>query len=283
MLLVAAGTAGLHVVRRGPALECLGVYPTAGFATDIAIHGDRVYVAQSEGGLSMWNVEPSGKLVQIGTYVVPGDSIRQVVLADEGSMAFLAVGEDEFQAIKLTGDGKATRVLSEKHLGLFYRMPISPSPAADQSVLCQWHVTGLYQYEAAGGRARFAGFHYPHIIGSHCGAVAYGRKWLVVGRGGLFEFAASDTRPPEEIGLASIPGEELSGKPTLFGSTLFVANPNSGSVWAVDVADVRRPKLLSKLQLTEHPGFVRLLGDVALVPAGYQGLLVWDYRRPEGN
>ncbi len=33
------------------------------------------------------------------------------------------------------------------------------------------------------------------------------------------------------------------------------------------------------LLLAEHPGFIRLLNDTALVPAGYQGLIAWNYRR----
>lgn len=279
LLLVAAGTAGLHVVRRNAKFERVAEYPTRGFATDVAFHGDDVYVAEGKGGLSLWKAEPSRELIRTGAYEVPGDSIRQVVLSANGTIAFLAVGTGRLQAIRMTGRNSAAKLIEETHTGLFYRLPISPTPVNDRSVLCQWHATGLYQYEASGDRAGFTGFHYPHSIGSHCGAVAYGDQWLVTSRGGYFQLSVADTRPPEKIGLVHIPGEDLSGKPTLFGDTLFIAHPYSGLVRAVDIADFRRPKLLGKLDLSEHPGFVRLLGDVAMVPAGYQGLLAWDYRR----
>ena len=226
----------------------------------------------------MWKADPSAGLLRCGAYEVPGESIRQVVLADGGRVAFLAVGPSRLQAVRWNHDGTATKCLDEQHTGLFYRLPISPVAADDRTILCQWHVSGLYAYEAVDGTARFTGFHYPHGMATHGGCVADGTKWLVATRGGYVEVAAGDTRSPE-IGLVRIKGEDLSGKPMLYGRTLFVAHPFTGAVRAVDLADVRRPRLLGKLQLAEHPGLIRLLNDTALVPAGYQGLVAWNYRR----
>jgi hypothetical protein len=278
LVLVAAGAAGLHVVRMGEQLERVAEYPIQGFATDVAFHGDMVYVAESAGGLSIWRRQPSGELVRTGDYKVPGRTIQQVVLAAEGTIAFLAVGGARLEAVRLTGAGSPTKVFSDQRLGLFYRLPISPSAANDRTIMCQWHVTGLYQYEATSDGVRFTGYQYPHKIGSLCGAVALGDRWLTTTRRGYVELSPGELRSPEEIGLIAVKDADLSGKPSVEGDVLFIAHLYDGPVSAVDITDIHHPKVLATLKLAEHPGFVRLHQGVALVPAGYQGLLAWDFR-----
>lgn len=282
LVLVAAGSAGLHVVRlRGGArFEKVAEYSTRGFATDVAFYGDRVYVAEGDGGFSMWQADSAGQLVRTGAYTVPGESIRQVVLADQGRVAFLAVGASLLQAVRLNHDGTTTKLLDEKYRGLFYRMPLSPVAMDDRTVLCQWHVTGLYEYEAADGATRFTGRRPLAGMDTECGSTALGGgKWLATSRTGYTVIASDAPRRTEQSGRGQIKGEELAGKPSAFGNLLFIANPFGGAVYALDIADLLKPRLLGKLQLAEHPGRVRLLGDVALVPAGYQGLLAWDWRK----
>lgn len=286
LVLVAAGNAGLHVVRLrdGARFDKVAEYPTRGFATDVAFHNDRIYVAEGDGGLSIWKADSAGRLVRTGAYAVPGESIRQVVLADQGRIAFLAVGASRLQAVRLNDDGTTTKLLDEKYTGLFYRMPLSPVALDDCKVLCQWHVTGLYEYEAADGTARFTGRRYLGVMATECGSTALGcGKWLATGRSGYDVLDSGGARPPDLLGQGRIKGAELAGKPSTFGNLLFIANPFSGVVQVLDIADLLKPRLQGKIQLDEHPGRVRLLADIALIPAGYQGLLAWDWRKDEIN
>lgn len=282
LVLVAAGSAGLHVVRlRGDAIfEKVAEYPTRGFATDVAAYGGRVYIAEGDGGLSMWRADAAGRLSRVGSYTVPGGSVRQVVLADRGRVAFLAVGANRLQAVRLNDDGSAVKLLDERHSGLFYRMPMAPVAANDRTVLCQWHVTGLYEYEAAEGSAKFTGRRYLGRMDTECGVTALGGgKWLATSRTGVAVIETGKAGAQERIEWGGIKGEDLRGKPSAFGKLLFIANPFLGGVRALDIADPLRPRLLGRLQLTEHPGRVRVIGEVALVPAGYEGLLAWDWRK----
>jgi hypothetical protein len=66
------------------------------------------------------------------------------------------------------------------------------------------------------------------------------------------------------------------------GDTLFLSDPYGGSVTALDISSISAPKLIGELELSEHPGFVVEVDGVALVPAGYQGLLAWNYRAKPG-
>ncbi len=280
LLLAACGTAGLHVVRlRGDALEPVAHYPTRGFARDVAIHEDRVLVAESQGGLSIWQARADATIDRIGSYEVPGNSIHQVVLADHGRVAFLAVGAGRLQAVRLSGDGKAERILEDQHFGLFYSLPFSPSAKADSRILAQWHVTGLYEYAAENGTAKYTGFNYPHRFGTGAGAVSWRDGWLAISRNGYFFIRPGQTAPPEELGLTQVPDQPLVGKPSASGDTLFVADAFAGRVVALDLSSPTSPRLLATLQTEGHPGFVRVHHGKALIPAGNDGLIVWDWTK----
>ena len=51
---VACGNAGTHIVKLWPEIELLQVLPSKGFAMDVSVSGNRIYVAESAGGLSIW-------------------------------------------------------------------------------------------------------------------------------------------------------------------------------------------------------------------------------------
>lgn len=281
-LLVATGSAGLHVVRMKPeGFERVAEYPTRGFARDVAFHGSRIYVAESLGGLSTWEVRPDDTLRRIGAWEVPGKSIHQVVLADQGRIAFLAVGAGTLQAVRLNPDGSCDKLLETSNLGLFYREPFSSLALDGQRFLAQWHVTGLYEFTAAMGAGKFTGHPFPHRMDSDCGAAAWRDGWVVTSNRGLFFLKPSEMRPPEQTGFIRIKGRALRGKPSVHGNTVFISDPFLGSVTAVDLSDEKNPRLLSALQLAGHPGRVRVHQGKALIPAGREGLLLWDCMSPD--
>ena len=49
----------------------------------------------------------------------------------------------------------------------------------------------------------------------------------------------------------------------------------TGRVTAVDISSVRNPRLLGTLDLEGNPGIVVERHRTPVIPAGYQGLLVW--------
>jgi len=59
------------------------------------------------------------------------------------------------------------------------------------------------------------------------------------------------------------------------GSTLYLSNRVRGTIKVVDIARIESPRLLAELQLDEHPGPVVVHNGIPVIPAGYQGLLVW--------
>ncbi len=277
LLLVAAGSAGWHLVRQTEqGFERVAAHPTRGFARDVACHSDRIFVAESLGGLSLWQKQPSGEMQRIGAYEVPGKSIHQVVLADEGRLAFLAVGPNVLHIIKIAENGQTALVMPPvTNTGLFYRDPISPLSADGRRVLVQWHVTGLHEFQIEGGTVKLSGWIFPHAMDTECGATPYRDGWLATSRRGFFPLGEGETRSPDQIGLLKPNNRPFPGKPSISGHTLFITDPFLGDVSAFDLTDATNPKLTAELHLNGHPGRVIVNQGKALIPAGREGLLMW--------
>ena len=277
LLLVAAGSAGWHIVRQtDTGFERIAAHPTRGFARDVAFHGDRVFVAESLGGLSMWEKQSSGEMKRLAAYEARGKSITQVVVADEGRIAFLAVGANTLHVIKITPDGQIERLLEESpKSGLFYRDPFSPLSPDGKRILVQWHTTGLHEFVIENGTVKRSGWIFPHPMDTECGATPSSEGWLATSRRGFFPLAQGETRSPDQIGLLKPDVRIFPGKPSIAESTLFIADPFLGDVSAFDLSEPANPKLTAELHLSGHPGRVKVNRGKALIPAGREGLLMW--------
>ncbi len=280
LLLVAAGSAGVHVVRAAEdGFRRIAVYPTRGFARDVAAHGTQVWVAESLGGLSCWERHSDGTLHRTGAYEVSGRSIHQVVLADDGRVAFLAVGGNTLQVVRLAADGRFELLLeATPPSGLFYREPIAPIAADGRTVIVQWHSIGLVEYRVENGAVWATGRRFPHAMDTECGVAPWRDGWLATSRGGIFALAPGEVRSPHEIGRQVVAGRPRPGKPTVDGDVVFVADPFLGDVSAVDFPSGGGARLLAELRLAGHPGRVRPYRGKVLVPAGRDGLLLWNFR-----
>ena len=82
-------------------------------------------------------------------------------------------------------------------------------------------------------------------------------------------------RSPDPIGLLKPNARSFPGKPSIAESTLFIADPFFGDVSAFNLSEAANPKLIAELQLSGHPGRVRVHRGKALIPAGREGLLMW--------
>ena len=273
---LACGSDGLHAIEVSPKIRPLRTYPTAGVAFDVAVRPPHVYVAEGDGGLSIWKHIGQGELDAQGRYRVAGESIRQVVVPAAEKYALLHVGPNTLHVVDITNPNQPTCVFRDSRLGLFYYGPIAEGQLADRYACCHWHVSGLYWYDLADGAVKWAGQHYPYRIGSRNGVAVFDERALVTCRGGYALISLEEARSPKELDVHRVPGLDFHGKPTLRDDMLYVADRNAGRVTVIDVTDPARPRLVDQVQLAEHPGPVAVHDGVAVIPAGYQGLLVWE-------
>jgi hypothetical protein len=108
------------------------------------------------------------------------------------------------------------------------------------------------------------------------GMAVLGKEALLVCRGKYVPIGRGEKRPPEALPAYGVPGHYLTGKPTIDGTTLYLSNRVLGTIQVVDLSRRESPRLLTEIQLDEHPSAILIHNGVPLIPAGYQGLLVWD-------
>jgi hypothetical protein len=275
--LVAAGAAGLHAVALSPEIRLLETFATEGFARDVAVCGDRVYVAEAAGGLSIWKPDPHTLLKRVGRYRPERGAVAQVVVPEPGQYALLHVGQNELQIVDVRDPQQPALVLTDRHLGLFYTFPLARQLLQGRFACCLWHATGYRWYDLYGGAVPVpSGDHFAMRANFADGMAVLDDRVLLVSRGKYALVDRGERRPPEEWTWHGVAGCSLSGKATIDGSTLYLSNRVSGTIQAVDVSQIDRPRLIAEMQLDEHPGPLVVHNNSVLIPAGYQGLLVWE-------
>ncbi len=275
--LVAAGAAGLHAVSLWPEARRLSVFPTDGFARDVAVHGNLVYVAEATGGLSIWQRDKDRLLKRVGRYCPKHGGVAQVVVPPPGRYALLHVGQNELQILDVSNPQVPTLTLTDKHLGLFYTFPLARNLLDNRYACCLWHASGYRWYDLYGEpKPVYSGDHIAMQANFADGIAMFGSKALLVTRGKYALIGRDEDCPPEDWTFRGIGGSYLSGKPTIDGNIMYLSNRVRGTIMAVDISQIESPALLADLQLDEHPGPIVVHNGAAVIPAGYQGLLVWD-------
>ena len=273
--LVAAGAAGLHVVQLSPEIKMLAEYATDGFAMDVKVLGDKVYVAEGKGGMSIWRRKGDASLELLGRYEVKGQSIKQVVVPAPGRYALLHVGPSALHIVDVSDPAHPKLALKDSRLGLLYGYQITDGLLDGRYASCFWHVTGFYWYDLYGGPAPvYTGDNYAQRMSGENGTALIGKNMLVTYGGKYFLLSPKETRPPEALPKFGIEGRNLDGKPSVFGTTLYVSNRYWGRVSRVDISSLEAPKLLDAVDLDGNPGVVLEHNGKMIIPAGYQGLLV---------
>ncbi|MEW6357854.1 MAG: hypothetical protein AB1696_16085 [Planctomycetota bacterium] len=276
--LVACGSAGLHAVQLWPEIKRLAKYETEGFAVDVKVHENYVYVAESMGGLSIWKLGKDGTMKTIGRFRVRGQLVKQVVVPKQGKYALLDVGRDSLYIIDITDPTNPTKVLKDSHLGLLYGYQISTDLFEDRYACCLWHVTGYYWYDLYGGPTPvYSGDNYPERTGAQNGIAVLpnGKDGLMTTSRGTYAIVnRQERRPLNELPQHGIEGRDLGGKPSVYGDTLYVANRFWGRVSFVDISDIEKPKLIDAFDLDGNPNIIVEHDGYPVIPAGYVGLLV---------
>lgn len=272
---VAAGAAGLHAVQLWPEIKVLATLPTDGFAMDVKVLGEMVFVAEGRGGLSIWHRGDGAAVERVGRYAVPGQSIKQVVVPVPGRYALLHVGQNTLQIVDVANPAQPRLVMKDSRLGLLYGDQITHGLIGSRYASCFWHVTGFYWYDLYGAPTpAYTGDNYAQRLSAENGAAVLGDALLVTYAGGYFVLAPKETRPPEALPRFGIEGRRLDGKPSIFGNRLYVSNRFWGRVTRVDISKPEAPRCLDALDLDGNPGRVVERNGKMIIPAGYQGLLV---------
>ena len=273
---VAAGSAGVCLVRLSPELVELKRYPTEGFAMEVKVLGDRVYVAEERGGLSIWRHTGGGALSLEGRYAPPNRIVKDVVVPAPGKYAVVQVGMATLDVVDVSNPAEPKRVFRDAGHGFVYHLGEDLIERRRVCVLFQ--LGGLRWYDLYGtARPGFSGLQYAHRLGGG-GTVPFGHQRLVTYGGGLLPVAPGERRPPSELGVRRIPEGRLAGKPVLHGKRLYVADARFGDIQTIDISDIDKPVLVEHVNLPGNPARLVLHNGALVIPNGYEGL--WLEREP---
>ncbi|MGY8770307.1 MAG: hypothetical protein ACKVH8_17965 [Pirellulales bacterium] len=276
--IIASGDQGVSVLKITPKFKELSSLKTKDKATDVYVDKKRIYIAEGTAGLGIYERISMGSLKEIGRYVVPYKSIRQVEVPGDGKYALLQIGVHKIQIVDVSEPAKLQMVLEDQHPGLLYGDQTMRGLSDDRYTCVFWHVSGLHWYDLkAKGGPRYTGDNFPGRIGSGNGLVSHQEKTLAVTRGGYLLLDRSERRDLNQVPLHRIGTKRQHlGKPTIAGNRLYTVNRQSGIVTVVDISNPIDPMLIDQFELPGNPSRAIIHQGILVIPDGYHGLLVFD-------
>ena len=268
--IVAAGSAGICVVRLSPELVEVARYPTEGFAMEVKILGDHVYVAEEKGGLSIWRHAGDGSLTLEGRYAPRNQVVKDVVVPAPGKYAVVQVGMSTLDVVDVSNSAEPKQVFRDTGHGFVYHLG---EDLIDRRQVCVvFQLGGLRWYDLYGeSRPVFSGLQYAHRLGG-AGTVPFGGQRLVTYGGGLLLVAPNERRQPSELVVRRIQKPGVRGKPVVEGDRLYVSDRRLGEICAVDISNIDKPVLVEHFSVPGNPGRLLLHNGALVIPNGYEGL-----------
>lgn len=268
----ACGSAGIHVLDKNLSLQTK--YATRGFAMDVQADGNKLYVAESAGGLGIYKVD-GAKLQLVNTYVSKSP-IKQVRVSPDGRFAVVHAGGGTYEIIDVSDLDHLRLVQTERGWGglVYYRQLCNGF--IDGKYICGTWCGGRTFMQDLGGSKPKPLPDVPGILpdmeaGGYCSC---GPCALLTRNGGY-----SFYKPGYEGNFEGLPvyrikgGPVFRGKPTCRGNLLVACNRVEGDVTFVDISNLREPKLICQFKVSGSADCAFIGEDSVLIPAGYQGLL----------
>lgn len=272
---IAAGRAGLHRLTLG-AEKPVGqpVAATDGVTFSVDVRNDLIVTGEGLAGLAIRR-RTAGGVELLGRYQSSVGGIGQVKLSPDSRYAIAHAGPNVLEIVDIRSPQQPRRVFRDVHVGLFYRTPFSHGFLDDGRFGCLWHVTGMFVFDVAGPQGpRFSGWVVPGSMNLANGMAARGDQFLASYKDGYVVLGDGQTEISDARDLVRIPKHNLQGKPSVFGDTFYTAQRWNGRVNAVDITDLRHPRLRWTLTMEGNPGPVMELAGRAVIPAGYDGVIV---------
>lgn len=271
LAIVAAGANGVHLLRVWPEFKELARYDTQGFAMEVSVRGDKAYVAEERGGLSIWERD-GNSLKRIGRYKPRGRIVRDVMVYEPGGYAVLLEDMSIMNIVDVSDPANPKSAYVDKGHGFLYH--ISEDLIDGREFVVLWQLDGLRWYDLYGGpKPTFSGDEYKHRLGGG-GSVPVGKGRLVVWWKGILRVQRGETRPPKDVGQKRIPGTRLHGRTQLLDGKLTLSARTFGDIATIDITDPESPKLVEKWNSPGNPGRLVMHQGKLIVPNGYEGLWV---------
>lgn len=275
---------GLRVYRMGSSLTETGNVPTSGGDyTGVQASGDRIYVGNNWGGVSIVDASTLHRLGTTRRLTVPNKG--SVGLVVSGTTLYLQGNTDRTLRLVDVANPATPRLLAE-----------APLPRAGQkgdtrrfgATFGQRQGQYLYTpgfcriYDVSDPRRPRQVGECPEAGFQNSSCALMGHYALLTSEDGLKVVDVSDVAHPRLVGVA--PGDYEGGY--YFGRGIDVAGHlayvvDRHQLDVVDVSDATHPRRVGSIEVSGLPTDVRVVGHVALVAAYFGGLHWVDVTHPE--
>ena len=272
--LVAAGMKGARLVELWPEIREVASIGTQGFAVHACAAGDRVYISENTGGLSVWQHAGAGKLQPLGRYrPSSGKSVRQTMVYADGKYAVLQAGQ-LFEVLDVS-DPREPKKVAQHKAAIIYGDQMSHGDLAGRYAGVWGHVYGVRWLDfAASGEKINTGVHLTGRYSFFAGMVSLGDQFLCTFPG-CYRLAKPLDMDLEEKPAYSFEGRFL-GKPSVFGNGLFLTSRVNSAIAIVDIENLHRPRLLAEFPTDGNPSTAVVRNKALVIPDGRNGLLIYD-------
>jgi len=278
---VAAGYGGVHEVQLSPELRGKQILDTKSIVFDIDLRGDKIYLAEGMNGLSAWKYNKDDPPELLGRYKPDHEAVFQLLIDPEEKFALLHAGHSTLDIVDISNPLHMRRVKKFRNRPPFYRLPIARGFMRGRYAACFWPGQGCYLYDIRKEEGvDLVGQVFPPILWIN-GMAIFDDRIMTIHEGGylLGELPREDGNMSYD--KVSIENIWLEGKPTIYGSRLFVSNRQEGEITVIDISDVYAPNKIWQLNLNGNPGLVSQHRDMVIVPAGRDGLMIFNAENGE--
>jgi hypothetical protein len=272
----AFGDAGLHVLRiaKEGGFDKIGELPGVRRVTDCCLSGDRLITAEGLAGFAVYKIEGDAVFREIARRKGVGS----------GSVAFWCWAPDDRHVVLSSRNGPYAffdmdRFSADNPLATLQVGSPQWSKYPADACLCGRYPAvvpsrGVAWMDMGGERPAVASFpsgRMPeHAMTQHDGIAALGDRYVCMANDGYRLYScdgtASKWRCLGKNGHAGVPRTD--------GRNVVVSHRAKRIVSVWDFSDVEKPVLLRRHKLAGNPDAAALYHGKALIPAGYQGLLM---------
>lgn len=269
---LACGGGGLRLVAQNDFREIANVR-TEGFCCDVKYANGRIFAAESDGGLAIYDTS----LRLLSRTKAPAPVLQIMLSADA---RFAVCGCDTKEVLLLdVGDAAAPVLVSERNAakGPLYGGNFASHTLRDGTMLMFWHRDGLvYTNPSAGDKefhCLFFGKHNGFMgLGPENGCDTDGEHIFYNLGGGYVLLPMKENIFADDLPLYKSDAP-IRGKLTICGGLLVSAERAKGLVGVTDISTLTKPRAVCTISTNASPGKAVAAGQRIFLPAGYGGLL----------
>ncbi|WP_236972980.1 LVIVD repeat-containing protein [Membranihabitans marinus] len=274
-IFLAAGYGGVHKVTLSPNLEGKEILNTGNVIFDVAILGNNLFLAEGIAGFSIWQYKDELKPKFLGRYKPKKGGVYQLLINPNMKNAVLHVGTSKVDIVDFSNPIQIESIREFEMKAPLYRLPISYGLLEDSLVCLKWHGKGFFLFNL--NEPDSDSLMKIHEPGALIDGLAFDKnKIIIISEGGYYLKSFTDI--VSDDGTINVEGLKLSGKPTIFNNYLYVSNRMTGKVCSVNIFDPAIPKKVWEHDFKGNPGLVIEVQGRVIVPAGREGLYVFDKR-----